>query len=38
MANKRLKPEELVSELRQVEVLIALGISHVNVIRQIRVE
>ena len=37
MANKRLKPEEIVSKLRQVEVLMGQGISRLDAIRQIGV-
>ena len=37
MANKRLKPEEIVSKLRQVEVLMGQGISLLDAIRQIGV-
>lgn len=35
MANKRPKPEELVSKLRQVEVLMGQGMSRLDAIRQI---
>ena len=35
MANKRPKPEEIVSKLRQVEVLIGQGMSRIDAIRQI---
>lgn len=37
MANKRLKPEEIVSKLRQVEVLTGQGMSRLDAIRQIGV-
>ena len=37
MANKRPKPEEIVSKLRQVEVLIGQGMSRIDAIRQIGV-
>ena len=37
MTNKRPKPEEIVSKLRQVEVLIGQGMSHLDAIRQIGV-
>ena len=37
MANKRLKPEEIVSKLRQVEVLMGQGMSRLDAIRQIGV-
>ena len=37
MANKRPKPEEIVSKLRQVEVLMGQGMSRLNAIRQIGV-
>ena len=37
MANKRPKPEEIVSELRQVEVLMGQGMSRLDAIRQIGV-
>jgi len=37
MANKRPKPEEIVSKLRQVEVLMGQGISRLDAIRQIGV-
>ena len=35
MANKRPKPEEIVSKLRQVEVLMGQGMSRLDAIRQI---
>ena len=37
MANKRLKPEEIVSKLRQVEVLMGQGMARLDAIRQIGV-
>ena len=37
MANKPPKPEEIVSKLRQVEVLIGQGVSRLDAIRQIGV-
>ena len=37
MANKRPKPEEIVSKLRQVEVLMGQGVSRLDAIRQIGV-
>ncbi len=37
MANKRPKPEEIVSKLRQVEILMGQGISRLDAIRQIGV-
>ena len=37
MANKRLKPEEIISKLRQVEVLMGQGMSRLDAIRQIGV-
>ncbi|KIC48266.1 transposase [Tateyamaria sp. ANG-S1] len=37
MANKRPKPEEIISKLRQVEVLIGQGMSRLNAIRQVGV-
>lgn len=37
MANKRLKPEEIVSKLRQVEVLAGQGMPRLDAIRQIGV-
>ena len=37
MANERLKPEEIVSKLRQVEVLTGQGIPRLEAIRQIGV-
>ena len=35
MANKRPKPEEIVTKLRQVEVLTAQGMARLDAIRQI---
>lgn len=37
MANKRVKPEEIVSKLRQVEVLMGQGLSRLDAIRRIGV-
>ena len=37
MANKRPKPEEIVSKLRQVEVLMGQGLSRLDAIRKIGV-
>jgi putative transposase len=37
MANKRPKPEEIVSKLRQVEVLVGQGTSRIDAIRSIGV-
>jgi putative transposase len=37
MTNKRPKPEEIVSKLRQVEVLMGQGMSHLDAIRQVGV-
>ena len=37
MANKRPKPEEIVTKLRQVEVLIGQGLTRLDAIRQIGV-
>ena len=37
MGNKRPKPEEIVSKLRQVEVLMGRGMSRLDAIRQIGV-
>ena len=37
MANKRPKPEEIVSKLRQAEVLMGQGMSRLDAIRQIGV-
>ena len=35
MANKRDKPEEIVTKLRQVEVLVRQGMARIDVIRQV---
>ena len=37
MANKRLKPEEIVTNLRQVEILTGQGMPRLDAIRQIGV-
>jgi hypothetical protein len=37
MANKRHKPEEIVTKLRQVDVLVGQGIARIDAIRQIRI-
>jgi len=37
MANRRLKPKEIISKLRQAEVLMAQGMSRLDAIRQIGV-
>ena len=37
MANKRHKPEEFVTKLRQVEVLVGQGMARIDAIRQIRI-
>ena len=37
MANKRRKPEEIITKLRQVEVLMGQGMSRLDAIRQIGV-
>ncbi|MBG6209570.1 hypothetical protein IWQ49_004243 [Labrenzia sp. EL_126] len=37
MATKRHKPEEVVSKLRRVEVLVGQGMSRVDAIRQVRI-
>ncbi len=37
MANKRAKPEEIVTKLRQVEVLVGQGMARADAIRQIGV-
>jgi hypothetical protein len=34
MANKRLRPEEIITKLRQVEVLMGQGMSRLDAIRQ----
>ena len=37
MANKLHKPEEIVTKLRQVEVLVGQGMGRIDVIRQVRI-
>jgi putative transposase len=37
MANKRHKPEEIVSKLRQVEVLVGQGKARIDAIREVRI-
>lgn len=37
MANKRHKPEEIVSKLRQVDVLVGQGMARVDAIRQVSI-
>ena len=37
MANKRAKPEEIITKLRQAEVLMGQGMSRLDAIRQIGV-
>jgi hypothetical protein len=37
MANKRYKPEEIVTKLRQVEVLVGQGMARIDAIREIGV-
>ena len=37
MAGKRHKPEEIVTKLRQVEVLVGQGVTRVDAIRQVRI-
>ena len=37
MANKRHKPEEIVTKLRQVDVLVGQGMSRVDAIREVRI-
>ena len=37
MANKRHKPEEIVTKLQQVEVLVGQGMARIDAIRQISV-
>ena len=37
MANKRHKPEEIVTKLRQVDVLVSQGVAPVDVIRELRI-
>ena len=37
MANKRRKPEEIVTKLRQVDVLVGQGMARIDAIRQVRI-
>ena len=37
MSTKRHKPEEIVSKLRQIEVLVGQGIARIDAIRQISI-
>ena len=37
MANKRHKPEEIVTKLRQVEALVGQGMARIDAIRQVRI-
>ncbi len=37
MGNKRYKPEEIVTKLRQVEVLVGQGMARVDAIREVRI-
>jgi len=37
MGNKRHKPEEIVTKLRQVEVLVGQGMARVDAIREVRI-
>ena len=37
MASKRHKPEEIVTKLRQVEVLVGQGMARIDAIRQVRI-
>ena len=37
MANKRHKPEEIVTKFRQVEVLVGQGMARIDAIRQVRI-
>jgi hypothetical protein len=37
MPNKRHKPEEIVTKLRQVEVLVGQGMARVDAIREVRI-
>ena len=37
MANKRHKPEEIVTKLQQVEVLVGQGVARIDAIRQVRI-
>ena len=38
MANKRHKPEEIVQNLRQVDVLVGQGMARLDAIREVRIE
>ena len=37
MANKRHKPEEIVTKLRQVDVLVGQGMARIDAIKQVRI-
>jgi transposase len=37
MANRRHKPEEIVTKLRQVEVLVGQGMARIDAIREVRI-
>ncbi len=37
MANKRHRPEEIVTKLRQVEVLVGQGMARIDAIREVRI-
>jgi transposase len=37
MASKRHKPEEIVSKLRQIEVLVGQGMARIDAIREVRI-
>jgi hypothetical protein len=37
MANKRHKPEEIVTKLRQVDVLVGQGMARIDAIREVRI-
>ena len=37
MANKRRKPEEIVTKLRQVDVLVGQGMARIDAIRRVRI-
>ncbi len=37
MGNKRYKPEEIVTKLRQVEVLVGQGMARVDAVREVRI-
>ena len=37
MANKRHKPEEIVTKLREVDVLVGQGMARIDAIRQVRI-